>query len=165
MTHTPKKRNLDQILENTYHKYCNLKGVCHFAEITTILLIAKGCNQNGDFSKDAILEINIEFQSIKIQEVAPMNLVALMANMNPDQTFWDKIGSSLYPSKDFSDFEDFFHYHVHLIKYIWQEQLKFDDLISHHIDFYFHDRRTSKGILLSAEEFQPLHLDLKSIFN
>jgi hypothetical protein len=41
-----------------------------FAEITTILLIAKGCHQNGDFSKDAILEINIEFQSIKIQEVS-----------------------------------------------------------------------------------------------
>ena len=47
----------------------------------------RGCHQNGDFSKDAILEINIEFQSIKIQEVAPMNLVALMANMNPDQNF------------------------------------------------------------------------------
>ena len=165
MTQTPKKRNLDQILENTYHKYCNLKGVCHFAEITTILLIAKGCNQNGDFSKDAILEINIEFQSIKIQEVAPMNLVALMANMNPDQNFWDKMASYLHTSRDFNHFEDFFNYHVHLIKHIWQEQLKFDDLISHHIDFYFHDRRTSKGILLSAEEFQPLHLDLKSILN
>jgi len=113
----------------------------------------------GDFSKDAILEINIEFQSIKIQEVAPMNLVALMANMNPDQNFWDKMASYLHTSRDFNHFEDFFNYHVHLIKHIWQEQLKFDDLISHHIDFYFHDRRTSKGILLSAEEFQPLHLD------
>ena len=165
MRQTPQKRNLDQILEATYYRYCNLKGICHFAEMTTILLIAKGCNQNGDFSKDSILEINIEFQSIKIQEVAPMNLVALMANMNPDLNFWDKMGSYLQTSKDFNKFEDFFNYHVHLIKYIWQEQLKFDDLISHHIDFYFHDRRTSKGILLSAEEFQPLHLDVKSIFN
>jgi hypothetical protein len=94
-----------------------------------------------------------------------MNLVALMANMNPDQNFWDKMASYLHTSRDFNHFEDFFNYHVHLIKHIWQEQLKFDDLISHHIDFYFHDRRTSKGILLSAEEFQPLHLDLKSILN
>ena len=165
MAQTRPKRNLDQILEDTYHKYCNLKGVYHFAEMTTILLIAKGCNQNGDFSKDSILEINIEFQSIKIQEVAPMNLVALMANLNPDQNFWDKMGSYLQTSQDFNHFEDFFNYHVRLIKHIWQEQVKFDDLISHHIDFYFHDRRTSKGILLSAEEFQPLHLDIKSIFN
>ena len=164
MAQLPKKRNLDQILENTYYKYCNLKGVCHFAEITTILLIAKGCNQNGDFSKDAILEINIEFQSIKIQEIAPMNLVALMANMNSDQTFWDKVGSHLRSSKEFSHFEDFFNYHIHLIKYIWQEQLKFDDLISHHIDFYFHDRRISKGILLSAEEFETLPLELLQEF-
>ena len=154
MAQSPQKRTLDQILEATYHRYCNLKGVCHFTEITTILLIAKGHHQNGDFLKDAILEINIEYQSIKIQEIAPMNLVALMAHMNPDQTFWDKIGSSLYSSKDFSAFQDFFYYHVHLIKHIWQEQLKFDDLISHHIDFYFHDRRTSKGLLLSAEEYQ-----------
>lgn len=148
------KRNLDQILEDTYYRYCNLKGVCHFAEMTTILLIAKGFDQNGKTTKDAILEINIEFQSIKIQEIDPMNLVALMANMNPDQSFWDKMGSHLHSSSDFKNFEEFFSYHVHLIKYIWQEQLKFDDLISHHIDFYFHDRRTSKGILLSAEEFK-----------
>ena len=165
MAKFPKKRTLEQILEATYHRYCNLKDICHFTEVTTILLIAKGHHQNGDFHQDSILEINIEYQSIKIQEIAPMNLVALMANMNPDQTFWDKIGSSLYPSKDFSDFEDFFHYHVHLIKYIWQEQLKFDDLISHHIDFYFHDRRTSKGILLSAEEYQSFLPDLKPYLN
>ena len=165
MAQTPQKRNLDQILEATYYRYCNLKGICHFAEMTTILLIAKGCNQNGDFPKDSILEINIEFQSIKIQEVAPMNLVALMANMNPDQNFWDKMGSHLQTSKYFNKFEDFFNYHVYLIKHIWQEQLKFDDLISHHIDFYFHDRRTSKGILLSAEEFKTLPTGLIQQFS
>ena len=160
MTHTPKKRNLDQILEDTYYRYCNLKGICHFGEMTTILLIAKGFDRNGKTTKDAILEINIEFQSIKIQEVDPMNLVALMANMNPDQSFWDKMGSYLRSSHDFKNFEEFFSYHVRLIKQIWQEQLKFDDLISHHIDFYFHDRRTSKGILLSAEEFTILSPEL-----
>lgn len=108
MEQTPQKRNLDQILEDTYHRYCNLKGICHFAEMTTILLIAKGFNQNKKFVKDSILEINIKFQSIKIEEIAPMNLVALMAKMNPDQIFWDKIGSYLRPSNDFKNFEDFF---------------------------------------------------------
>ena len=156
MAQTPQKRNLDQILEDTYHRYCNVQGVCHFTEMTTILLIAKGFNENNQIQKDSILKINIQFQSIKIQEITAMNLVALMANMNPDQKFWDKMGSHLRSSKDFNNFEDFFNHHVHLIKYIWQEQLKFDDLISHHIDFYFHDRRTSKGILLSAEEFKAL---------
>lgn len=48
--------------------------------------------KKNQIEKDKILEINIDFQSIKIHEVAPMNLVALMANMNPDQNFWDKIG-------------------------------------------------------------------------
>ena len=156
----PLKRNLDQILEATYNRYCNLEGVCHFGEMTTILLIAKGFDLNGKTTKDAILQINIEFQSIKIQEVDPMNLVALMANMNPDQNFWDEVGNSLRSSYHFKNFEEFFNYHVHLIKYIWQEQLKFDDLISHHIDFYFHDRRISKGILLSAEEFTILSPEL-----
>ena len=160
MAQTSQKRNLDQILEDTYHRYCNLKGVCHFTEMTTILLIAKGFNSDNQIKKDAILEINIQFQSIKIEEVAPMNMVALMANMNPDPTFWDKMGSHLRSSKDFNNFESFFNHHIHLIKYIWQEQLKFDDLISHHIDFYFHDRKTSKGILLSAEEFKILPIGL-----
>ena len=160
MAQTTPKRNLDQILEDTYYRYCNLKGVYHFGEMTTILLIAKGFDRNGKTTKDAILEINIEFQSIKIQEVDPMNLVALMAKMNPDQSFWDKMGSYLRSSHDFKNFEEFFSYHVRLIKQIWQEQLKFDDLISHHIDFYFHDRRTSKGILLSAEEFKILSPEL-----
>ena len=96
--------------------------------MTTILLIAKGFDRNGKTTKDAILEINIEFQSIKIQEVDPMNLVALMANMNPDQSFWDKMGSYLRSSHDFKNFEEFFSYHVRLIKQIWQEQLKFDFL-------------------------------------
>lgn len=159
MTETSHKRNLDQILENTYYRYCNLKDVCHFSEMTTILLIAKEFNQNGKTTKDAILEINIEFQHIKIQEVDSMNLVALMANMNPDQNFWNKIGGYLRSSNDFNKFEDFFSYHVCLIKYIWQKQLKFDDLISHHTDFYFHDRRTSKGILLPAERFEKLPLE------
>lgn len=160
LAQTNPKRNLDKILEDTYYRYCNLKDVCHFGEMTTILLIAKAFDQNGKTTKDAILEINIEFQSIKIQEVAPMNLVALMANMNPAQTFWDKIASYLRSSHDFKNFEEFFSYHILLIKHIWQEQLKFDDLISHHIDFYFHDRRTSKGILLSAEEFKILSPEL-----
>ncbi|WP_336168803.1 hypothetical protein [Acinetobacter sp. 161(2023)] len=159
MAQTSHKRNLDQILEDTYYRYCNLKGVCHFSEMTTILLISKEFNQNGKTTKDAILEINIEFQHIKIQEVDSMNLVALMANMNPDQKFWDKIGGYLRSSKDFNNFESFFYYHLHLIKYIWQEQLKFDDLISHHIDFYFHDRKTSKGIFLQAEQFEKLPLE------
>ena len=163
MTKTSKKRNLDQILEDTYYRYCNLKSVCHFSEMTTILLIAKEFNENNQIEKDKILEINIDFQSIKIHEVAPMNLVALMANMNPDQNFWDKIGSYLRSSNNFKSFEDFFSYHVHLIKYIWQEQLKFDDLISHHIDFYFHDRKTSKGILLSVEEFDKPPLELRQL--
>ncbi len=92
-----------------------------------------------------------------------MNLVALMANMNPDQNFWNKIGGYLRSSNDFNKFEDFFSYHVCLIKYIWQKQLKFDDLISHHTDFYFHDRRTSKGILLPAERFEKLPLEGSSI--
>lgn len=165
MAQTPQKRNLDQILEDTYHRYCNLQGVCHFTEMTTILLIAKGYNENNQRKKDSILEINIEFQSIKIQEVSTMNLVALMANINPDQNFWDRMGSYLRSSKDFNNSEDFFNHHVHLIKYIWQEQLKFDDLISHHIDFYFHDRRTSKGILLSAEEFKILPTGLIQQFS
>ena len=165
MAQTSQKRNLDQILEDTYHRYCNLQGVCHFAEMTTILLIAKGSNSNHQIKKDSILEINIQFQSIKIEEVPAMNLVALMANMNPDQNFWDKMGSCLRSSKDFIKFEDFFNYHVHLIKYIWQEQLKFDDLISNHIDFYFHDRRTSKGILLSADEFKVLPTGLIQQFS
>ena len=156
MAKTSKNRNLDQILEDTYHRYCNLQGVCHFTEMTTIVLIAKNSTQDNNFKKDAILKIHIEFQRIKIEEGPSMNLVALMANMNPDPSFWDKIGYSLHPSKSFIHFEDFFNHHIHLIKYIWQEQLKFDDLISHHIDFYFHDRRTSKGILLSAEEFKIL---------
>ena len=160
MAQTIPKRNLDQILEDTYYRYCNLKGVCHFGEMTTILLIAKGFNQNRETTKDAILEIKIEFQSIKIQEVGPMNLVVLMANMNPDQTFWDKIGSYLRSSYNFKNFEEFFSYHFHLIKYIWQEQLKFDDLISHHIDFYFHNRKTSQGVLLCAEEFEVLPVKL-----
>lgn len=94
-----------------------------------------------------------------------MNLVALMANMNPDQNFWDKIGSYLQPSHNFKNFEDFFNYHTYLIKYVWQEQLKFDDLISHHIDFYFHDRRTSKGILLSAEAFKKLPSEFIQLFS
>ena len=161
---TPQKRNLDQILEDTYHRYCNLKGICHFAEMTTILLIAKGFNQNKKFVKDSILEINIKYQSIKIEEIAPMNLVALMAKMNPDQIFWNKVGSYLRSSNDFKNFEDFFNYHTYLIKYIWREQLKFDDLSSHHIDFYFHDRRTSKGILLSADEFKKLPSELIQLF-
>ena len=160
MAQTDLKRNLDQILEDTYYRYCNLKGICHFGEMTTILLIAKRFDLNGKTTKDAILEINIEFQSIKTQEVAPMNLVALMAKMNPDQNFWDKMGSYLRSSHDFKNFEEFFSYHFYLIKHIWLEQLKFDDLISHHIDFYFHDRRTSKGILLSAEEFKILPPEL-----
>lgn len=159
------KRNLDQILEDTYYRYCNLKGVCHFGEMTTILLIAKGFNQNSKTAKDAILEINIEFQRIKIQEVDPMNLVVLMANMNPDQTFWDKIGSYLRSSHDFKKFEEFFSYHVHLIKHIWQEQLKFDDQISHHIDFYFHNRKTSQGVLLCAEEFEVLPVELNYLLS
>ena len=133
--------------------------------MTTILLIAKGFNQNGNLKKDAVLEIHIKFGSIEIQEVDPMNLVALMANMNPDQSFWDKIGSLLRSSNDFIHFDDFFNYHVHLIKYVWQEQLKFDDLISHHIDFYFHDRRTSKGLLLSAEELKTPPLELVHLYS
>jgi len=159
LVQTSQKRNLNQILEDTYYRYCNLKGVCHFSEMTTILLIAKGFNQNGKTTKDAILEINIGFQHIKIQEVDSMNLVALMANMNPNQNFWDEMGSYLRSSNDFKKFEDFFSYHVYLIKYIWQKQLKFDDLISHHIDFYFHDRRTSKGLFLPAERFEKLPLE------
>jgi len=165
MVQASQKRNLDQILEDTYHRYCNLKGISHFAEMTTLLLIVKECNQNGGFSKDSILEINIEFQSIKIQEIAAMNLVALMGNMNPDQCFWDKMGSCLRTSKDFNQFEDFFNYHVYLIKHIWLEQLKFDDLISHYIDFYFHDRKTSKGILLSAEEFKKAPSELSNLLS
>mgnify|MGYP005609164581 FL=1 len=165
ITKTPKKRNLEEILEDTYHRYCNLKGIYHFSEMTTLLLIAKGFNQDGNFKKDAVLEIHIKFGSIEIQEVDPMNLVALMANMNPDQSFWDKIGSLLRSSNDFIHFDDFFNYHVHLIKYVWQEQLKFDDLISHHIDFYFHDRRTSKGLLLSAEELKTPPLELVHLYS
>lgn len=165
MTKPSKKRNLDQVLEDTYYRYCNLKGLCHFSEMTTILLILKEFHENNQTKKDKILEINIEFQSIKIQEIAPMNLVALMANMNPDQNFWDKIGGYLRSSNNFEDFEDFFSYHIHLIKYIWQEQLKFDDLISHHIDFYFHNRKTSKGILLSAEEFYKPPLELRQLLS
>ena len=165
ITKTPKKRNLEEILEDTYHRYCNLKGIYHFSEMTTLLLIAKGFNQDGNFKKDAVLEIHIKFGSIEIQEVDPMNLVALMANMNPDQSFWDKIRSLLRSSNDFIHFDDFFNYHVHLIKYVWQEQLKFDDLISHHIDFYFHDRRTSKGILLSAEELKTPPLELVHLYS
>lgn len=165
MAQTTPKRNLDQILEDTYYRYCNLKSVCHFGEMTTILLIAKGFNKNGEVAKDAILEIKIEFKKIEIQEVAPMNLVALMAKMNPDQSFWDKIGSYLRSSHNFKNFEEFFSYHVHLIKHIWQEQLKFDDLISHHIDFYFHNRKTSQGILLCAEEFEVLPVELKHLLS
>ena len=165
MAQTRQKRNLNQILEDTYYRYCNLKGVYHFTEMTTILLIAKEFNQNNQIQKDTLLEIKIQFQSIKIQVVPPINLVALMANMNPDQIFWERMGSYLRSSKDFSNFENFFNYHIHLIKYIWQEQLKFDDLISHHIDFYFHDKRTSKGILLSAEEFKILPTGLIQQFS
>lgn len=45
MKKTSRKRNLDQILEDTYYRYCNLKNVCHFSEMTTILLIAKEFNE------------------------------------------------------------------------------------------------------------------------
>lgn len=93
LTKVPKKRNLDQILEATYNRYFNIKGICHFAEITNILLIAKGFDDNGHLKQDAVLQITIKFESIEIQEIEPMHLVALMANMNPDQSFWDrKIG-------------------------------------------------------------------------
>ena len=81
MAQTRQKRNLNQILEDTYYRYCNLKGVYHFTEMTTILLIAKEFNQNNQIQKDTLLEIKIQFQSIKIQVVPPINLVALMANM------------------------------------------------------------------------------------
>lgn len=158
---TTKKRNLEEILKDTYDRYCNLKEIYHFSEMTNILLIAKGFNNHGDLKKDAVLQITIQFENIKIEDVDSMTLVALMAKMNPDEFFWDKVGNSLYQSKNFINFEDFFSYHVNLIKYIWQEQLKFDDLISHHIDFYFHDRRTSKGILLCAEEFKKVPLEFK----
>lgn len=160
---TAKKRNLEEILKDTYDRYCNLKGIYHFSEITNILLIAKGFNDKRDFNKDAILQITIQFENIKIEEVDSMNLVALMAKMNPDKTFWDKVGNSLYPSKNFIHFEDFFNYHMNLIKYVWQEQLKFDDQISHHIDFYFHDRRSSKGILLCAENLKAIPSNLQHL--
>lgn len=165
VTKLPKNRNLEQILEATYYRYCNLKDIYHFSEKTTILLVAKGFNQDGDLNEDVLLEINIEFESIKIQEVNSMHLVALMANMNSDQSFWDKTGHLLRSSNDFVHFEDFFSYHVYLMKYIWQEQLKFDDLISHHIDFYFHNKRTSQGILLSAEEFNIPLLELSHLLH
>ncbi len=126
------------------------------------LIIAKEFNQNGKTTKDAILEINIEFQHIKIQEVDSMNLVALMANMNPDQNFWNKIGGYLRSSNDFNKFEDFFSYHVCLIKYIWQKQLKFDDLFLIIPTFIFMIEE-SKGILLPAERFEKLPLEGSSI--
>ncbi|MEB5477117.1 hypothetical protein [Acinetobacter pollinis] len=146
-------RNLDQILENTYYRYCKLQGICHFSEMTTILLIAKGFD---DTEQDKILEINIQFENIKIEEISPMNVVALMANMNPNHHFWDNIASYLRSSQEFSTFDEFFYYHFHLIKYIWQEQHKFDSLVSKHIDFYLHDKKTSKGILLPAEKLQSI---------
>lgn len=163
MIQTPITRTLKQIVEDTYHRYCRLQGIHHFSEMTTILLIAKSDNEDGNFTKDAILEINIAYEKISIQEINQMNLVALMANMNPDPSFWDKVGNSLRPSNDFIHFDDFFHYHFNLIKYIWQEQLKFDDLISHHIDFYFHNRITSKGIIFAAEKYHRIPLKLTEL--
>lgn len=163
LTTTSRKRSLEEILKDTYDRYCSLKGIYHFSEATNILLIAKGYNSHGNFEKDAFLQIMIDFERIEIQEIKPMNLVALMANMNPDKSFWDKIGNSLYSSKDFIHFEDFFHYHMNLIKSIWQEQLKFDNQISHHIDFYFHDRRMSKGVLLCAKNLEAIPLKLQQL--
>lgn len=160
---TSKKRNLEKILKDTYDRYCSLEGIYHFSEVTNILLIARGFNALGDLKKDAVLQITIDFEKIEIEEIKEMNLVALMATMNPDQEFWDKVGNSLYPLNNFIHFEDFFNHHVNLLKYIWQEQLKFDDLISHHIDFYFHDRRTSKGILLCAENLESVPSKLQQL--
>jgi hypothetical protein len=52
---------------------------------------------------------------------------------------------------------------MNLIKSIWQEQLKFDNQISHHIDFYFHDRRMSKGVLLCAKNLEAIPLKLQQL--
>lgn len=154
MRETKQKRDLEQIATDAYHLYCSLDGLCHFTDTTTIFLIAKGFDDKGLVKKDAVLTIRLERGSIEIEEIDPMSVVARMATLNPDETFWDKIGNSLRQSDDFATFDEFFNYHVHLMKYIWQEQLKFDDLISQHIDFYFHNRLTSKGLLLSAEELK-----------
>lgn len=164
MKRTNLKRSLEDISKDAYHLYDSL-GLSNFTEITTIFLIAKGFNQDGDLKKDAVLTLRLEPNSITIEEVDTMSVVARMATLNPDATFWDKIGHSLRESSNFPTFEDFFNYHVHLIKYIWQEQLKFDELISHHIDFYFHDRRTSKGALLLGEEFKVLPTGLIQQFS
>jgi hypothetical protein len=160
---TNKKRDLEEILKDTYDRYCNLKGVYHFSEMTNIILIAKGFNLQGSLTKDVILQITIQFEKIEIEEIKPMSLVSLMAKMNPDPSFWDKIGGSLYPLQYFNNFNEFFNHHMSLIKYIWREQLKFDNKISHHIDFYLHERKTSKGILLSAENLESIPPKLEQL--
>lgn len=160
MRKMPKKRNLEELLQDTYHRYCDMKGILHFSGITTILLIANHRTAGKNFEKDAILEINISYENIEIQEIETMNLVALMANMNPDIHFWDSVSELLRPSNHFLGIDQFLSYHLNLIHYIWQEQLKFDHLISHHIDFYFHDRMTSKGIFIPYEKFTNISEDL-----
>lgn len=154
MLHKIAPRTLDQIVRNTYDRYINEGG--SFGQDTNILLIAKSFNNQGDFEKDTILQIKFKYESIETEDVAPMSLISLMAKMNPDPNFWDKVGTYLRSSETFKNLDDFFNYHLHLIQYIWKEQLKFDNLISHHIDFYFHDKRVSKGIFLSAENFKGL---------
>lgn len=149
-------QNLDKILKDTYDRYTNLKGIRHFEENTNILLIARGFDDQYYLKKDAVLQITFKYGNIKIEDVNPMSIVALMANMNPDPIFWDKVVSNLRTVYNFNHFEAFINYHIHLIKYIWHEQLKFDNLISNHIDFYFHNRHTGEGLSLSAEEFETI---------
>lgn len=142
-------RRLDQVLTDTHTRYCHLKGVAHFQEKTTMVLIAQGTDEN---KIDQILEISFGIDRIGIEEVEPMSLVALMSAMNSNKTFWRDIGyNNLQRIEQFDSTAQFLDYHISLMRYIWTEQLKFDDRISSHIDLYCHHKVTSTGIFIPSE--------------
>lgn len=152
-----KNRNLNQILVDTHTRYCDLKGIAHFQEKTTIVLVAQGTDKN---KIDQLLEIYFHKDKIEIEEVKSMSLVACMSTMNSKKTFWRDVGYNLQRMERFDNTVQFLDYHISLMRYIWNEQLKFDDQISAHIDLYFHNKITSKGILIYSEELHQNNLNL-----
>lgn len=105
--------------------------------------------------KVEIVHVSIKEHLIEYEVIEPMHAHFSLYAGRPDDPIYQVFVNSLKKLDQFLNREDFFNYHIELIKYFFTRQKRFDESITSSFDLFIQNTTTGKGVLITVNNSEP----------
>ncbi|MDC5123758.1 hypothetical protein NRA16_17750 [Acinetobacter baumannii] len=153
----------DVLLMHYFHELLELYAKKNSWEFLEIAQIARAIYLNNDkpcnratgtaffslftLQKVELISLSIREKEIEYEVIPPMNAYFSLFAGTPDDPIYQVFVNSLRRINKFVKTQDFFTYHIELLKQFYKRQQSFDDSITQSFDLFIQDTKTGYGTI------------------